>query len=521
MVWAWPGQMFLLQLFLLQFAVKADMIGGGRKDGPVFGALDCPNSRKCFCVGKDGEHMEASVEKHKIDMLHGPIWSKIPRFALPVAATAILEQLFNASDVAVVGNFTAVEQRTAAVAAVGANGPITSLVINLFIGVALGANVVIANAIGRDDREAVQRAVHTAIVLALLGGVLIAILGEAVAGWLLGLLQSPADVFPLALLYLRIYLVGMPVILLYNFEAAIFRSVGETKTPLVALAASGVINVLLNLFFVAVLHMTVNGVAIATVISNGISAVILFRKLLHSDKYIRVEPKKMRIDGASLRQILKIGLPAGIQSSVFSVSNIVIQSAINSLGTVVMAASSAAYNIEIFTYDILNSFGQACTTFTGQNFGAGQPRRCRRTLFLCMGEGVAVLGATVVLLMTFARPLLSIFNPDPAVVDIGYIRLQLILVAHLCSLFYEITSGYLRGFGISLVPAVLTILGVCGFRIVWIETVFPLYPTFRTIMMVYPISLSSTAVMMLVAALIYHPSRKLLQKQQAAEEVVD
>ena len=222
--------------------------------------------------------MKAKTAKRELDMLHGSIWNKIPLFALPVAATAILEQLFNASDIAIVGNFTGA-QRTAAVAAVGANSPIISLLVNLFVGIALGANVVIAHAIGQGDKNTVKKAVHTSILVSLLGGVLVAALGELAAAPLLRLLQVPDDVFPLALLYLRIYLLGMPVILLYNFEAAIFRSVGETKIPLLALAVSGVVNVALNLFFVAVLGMTVNGVAIATVISNALSSAILYFRL--------------------------------------------------------------------------------------------------------------------------------------------------------------------------------------------------------------------------------------------------
>ena len=279
-----------------------------------------------------------------------------------------------------------------------------------------------------------------------------AVAGELAAAPVLRLLQVPEDVFPLALLYLRIYLIGMPVILLYNFEAAIFRSVGETKTPLLALAFSGVLNVVLNLFFVIVLHMTVNGVAIATVISNGVSSVILYQKLRHSQREIRVSARNLRIDAASLKRIFRIGLPAGIQSAVFSVANIVIQSSINSLGTVVMAASSAAYNIEIITYDILNSFSQACTTFVGQNYGAGQIRRCRKTLLLCIVEGLITLGAAIALILFFGRTLLSVFNSDPDVVSVGYIRLMTIVTAHVFSLLYEVLSGYLRGFGISLVP---------------------------------------------------------------------
>ena len=408
---------------------------------------------------------------------------------------------------AVVGNFTGAE-KTAAVAAVGANSPIISLIVNLFIGIALGANVVIAHAAGQGDRDSVRKAVHTSVLVALLGGVAVAVLGELAAAPLLGLLNVPEDVFPLALLYLRIYLLGMPVILLYNFEAAIFRSMGETRTPLLALTASGILNVILNLFFVAVLHMTVNGVAIATVLSNAVSSVILYRRLRLSTLDIHLDPKRLRIDRESLGRILRIGLPAGIQSAVFAVSNIVIQSAINSLGTVVMAASSATFNIEVITYDILNSFSQACTTFVGQNYGAGSVKRCRKTLYLCLIEGAIILAAAIALILSFGKPLLAIFNNDPEVVETGFIRLMMVMLSHFFSMLYDVMSGYLRGFGISLVPALLTTLGVCGIRIGWIQWVFPQSRTFRTIMTVYPISLSATALMILHALLYYRPSRR-------------
>ena len=451
--------------------------------------------------------------KKQLDMLHGSIWNKIPQFALPVAATAILEQLFNASDVAVVGNFTGADS-TVAVAAVGANSALIGLIVNLFIGIALGTNVVIANAIGHGNRQDVQKAVHTSVLFALIGGVLVALVGELLAAPVLGMLNVPEDVLPQALLYLRIYLAGMPVILLYNFEAAIFRSIGETRTPLIALASSGVLNVILNLFFVAVLHMTVNGVAIATVISNAVSSVLLYRKLRTTTREIHLDPKLLRIDGAILKRILQIGLPAGVQSAVFSVSNIVIQSAINSLGTVVMAASSAAFNIEIMTFYILNSFSQACTTFVGQNFGAGDLRRCRRTLLLCLGEGIAVLAVAVSTILLFGKPLLSIFNRDPQVIETGYLRLMMVMLSHGMCLAYDVISGYLRGFGISLVPAILTMLGVCGIRIAWVQFVFPQSATFRTLMTVYPVSLTTTALLMTAALLIYHPTKRFAALQR-------
>lgn len=459
--------------------------------------------------------MKAKTKSHQLDMLHGPIWNKLPLFALPVAATAILEQLFNASDVAVVGNFAGdAAEKTAAVAAVGANTAIIGLIVNLFVGIALGANVVIANAIGRDDRDAVHRAVHTSILIALLGGAAIAVIGELIAGVLLHSLNVPDEVYPLALLYLRIYLLGMPVILLYNFEAAIFRSVGDTKVPLIALACSGVLNVILNLFFVAVLGMTVNGVAIATVISNALSSLILFIRLMRSDKYIRLSPRELRIDGQSLKLILRIGLPAGIQSAVFSFSNIVIQSAINSLGKVVMAASSAALNIELLAYYVLNSFSQACTTFVGQNYGARQIDRCRKTLLLSIIEDFIASAAAIGIVLLTGRFLLSIFNSDPEVIEIGYTRLIILFSAYVFSMLYEVLSGYMRGFGISLVPAILTTVGVCGIRIFWINFVFPQSPTFTTIMTVYPISLSSTALLIGIALICYRPAHRYLNQEK-------
>ena len=456
-----------------------------------------------------GYFMKAKAKSHQLDMLHGSIWNKLPRFALPVAATAILEQLFNASDVAVVGNFAGdAAEKTAAVAAVGANTAIIGLIVNLFVGIALGANVVIANAIGRDDKDAVHRAVHTSILVALLGGAAIAVIGELIAGTLLHSLNVPDDVYPLALLYLRIYLLGMPVILLYNFEAAIFRSIGDTKIPLIALACSGVLNVILNLFFVAVLGMTVNGVAIATVISNALSSLILFIRLIRTDKYIKLEPRSLRIDGQSMKLILKIGLPAGIQSAVFSLSNIVIQSAINSLGKVVMAASSAALNIELLAYYVLNSFSQACTTFVGQNYGAGKIDRCKKTMFLCLIEDFIASAVAIVLVLLTGKYLLAVFNNDPQVIEIGYSRLLILFGSYIFTLTYEILSGYLRGFGISLAPAILTLFGVCGVRIFWIKAIFPMHRTFQSILLAYPISLATTVVLIFIALLIYRPSRR-------------
>ena len=445
--------------------------------------------------------------KEKMDMLNGSIWNKLPRYALPVAATGILGQLFNASDLAIVGNFTGSDS-TVAVAAVGANSPVIGLILNFFIGIALGANIVIAHAVGRGDEKTIRKAVNTSVLMALAGGIAIAVAGEFCIEALLRLLNIPEDVFPYALLYIKIYLLGMPAILLYNFEAAIFRSIGDTKTPLLVLAVSGLLNVALNLFFVIVLDMTVEGVAIATAVSNIVSAVILFVLLIKTDRSIHIDIRDIHFDKECFTKIIKIGLPAGLQSAVFAIANIVIQAAINSLGTVVIAASSAAFNIEIFAYYVLNSFSQACTTFVGQNYGAGQIKRCRKILLLCILEDALASATVIILVLLSGRLLLSIFSSDPQVIEIGYTRLLIILSAYTFSMLYENMSGYLRGFGDSLIPAVLTVIGVCAVRITWIYTVFQAYRTFTSILIAYPVSLSATALLIFTALMIYRPSRR-------------
>ena len=450
--------------------------------------------------------MSSNRKTKKLDMLNGPIWNKLPQYAIPVAATGILEQLFNASDLAIVGNFASTD-RTVAIAAVGANSSVIGVILNLFIGLSLGSNVVIANSIGRGDKKQVEQAVHTSVVASFLGGLLVTLLGELCVGNLFQLLHIPDEVMPYALLYIRIYLLGLPVIFLYNFEAAIFRSIGDTKVPLQALAFSGVLNVLLNLLFVVVFRMNVNGVAIATVLANAVSSLILFVKLTRSEKWVKIHIRELRIHKSSLVRILQIGLPAGIQSAVFNLANVVIQAAINSLGTVVIAASSASYNLEILVYYTFNAFSQACTTFVGQNFGAGKIDRCKRTLALSLLEDFITSAAAVALVLGSGKFLLSLFNSDPQVIALGYTRLVIIFTAYLFSMLYDVMSGYLRGFGISFVPALLTTLGVCGTRIFWVYTVFPRHQNFHTLMMVYPVSLSITALLIFIALMVYRPAK--------------
>lgn len=442
----------------------------------------------------------------RMDMINGSLGDKIIKYALPLAVTGVLQQLFNAADLAVVGQFSGKE----AMAAVGGNAPVIGLLVNLFVGISLGSNVIIARSIGQGDKETITKTVHTSVVMALLGGALLTILGEFFAPGVVNMLDVPREVYPMAVKYLRIYLAGMPVIMLYNFEAAIFRSCGDTRTPLVALVVSGVLNVILNLFFVLELGMDVDGVATATVLSNLVSSVILFVALVRTKQAIRVEPKKLRVHGDVLGEMLKIGVPAGVQGMIFSFANIIIQSAVNSLGTTVMAASSAAFNLEVFAYYIMNSFGQACTTFVGQNYGAGKGERCRRVLKLCLLQSFLSTAAASCLILLLSRQLLGIFNTDSEVITVGQIRLAYIFFAYLFSFAQEGLSGYLRGFGVSFIPAACAVVGICGVRLTWIFTVFRQAPSFPTIMQVYPLSLGVTAAAILAVTLAVKPSRKYI-----------
>lgn len=442
--------------------------------------------------------------KNQIDMTSGSLGDKIIKYAVPLAATGILQQLFNAADVAVVGRFAG----KAAMAAVGGNAPVIGLLVNLFVGISLGSNVVIAKAIGQKKQKNISKAVHTSVVVAVLGGLIMTVVGELLATNIVKLLDVPDEVFSMAVKYLRIYLIGMPVILLYNFESAIFRSCGNTRTPLIALIISGVINVILNMLFVPLLGMNVDGVATATVISNAISSAILFVSLMKTDLEVKLNPKELAIDKNILINILKIGVPSGIQGMIFSFANIVIQSAVNSLGTTVMAASSAAYNLEIFAYYVMNSFNQTCTTFVGQNYGAGKNDRCLKSLKLCLIQCVSATAVVCGIILIFGKPLISIFNGDAEVIDTGYIRLCYIFFAYIFSFAQEVLSGYLRGYGVSFIPAICSVVGICGVRLVWIFTVFEKSKTFSTIMQVYPVSLGITTIAILLVTLIVKPSKR-------------
>ncbi|MCR5762910.1 MAG: MATE family efflux transporter [Treponema sp.] len=447
-------------------------------------------------------------KSHNVDMLNGNLILNLIKFTLPLAFTGILQQLFNAADVAVVGQFAGKE----AMAAVGSNSPVIGLLVGMFLGLSLGTNVVIAYSVGQNNVMRIQKAVHTSIVVSVFGGIVLAALGEFLAQPVVSLMGVPEEVSEMALLYLRIYLLGLPVIFLYNFESAIFRSRGNTKLPLISLIVSGIINVLLNLAFVVIFDMGVAGVAWATVISNVVSSLLLLIFLVKTEDKIKVSFKNLCVDASVLGKILKVGVPSGIQSMVFSLSNIIIQSAINSLGTTVMAASSAAFNLEVFAFYILNSYGQSCTTFVGQNFGAGKHERCTKVLKDCLLLNFSSTAAMCTLILIFGKYFLSIFNTDPDVISVGMIRLEYIFFAYVFSFAQEVLSGYLRGFGISTIPAVASVIGICGTRLIWIFTIFKRIPTFGVIMQVYPVSLGITALVMIAFTLIIRPSKRYAGK---------
>ena len=422
-------------------------------------------------------------------MLEGSLWDKIIVFALPIALTGILEQMFNAADVAVLGRFVGTE----AMAAVGNNVPIVGLIVTLFLGLSLGANVVIAQYIGARHLKEASRAVHTALALSILAGIGVALLGELFAAPLLSLLDVPDAVMPLAELYLRVFLMGMPFMSVYNFASAILRSHGDTGTPLIALLAASALNVVLDLGFVLVLGLGADGVAWGTVLSYLVAASLLIRALRREEGVLRLDFRLLRVRPHHAKRIFVIGMPAAVQGMVFCFANLVIQAALNSLGAEVMAASAAAFTIEINMYCVIAAFQQACTTFVSQNYGAGNLPRCREVTRWSLRLNIIAMLVLGALILLFMRPLLRIFNGDPAVVEIGVIRIVYVVVPEIFAVFIDIFSGSMRGYGYSLMPAVVTLVCICGVRLSWVWLVFPHCPTFETLMVIYPISWAVTS----------------------------
>lgn len=436
--------------------------------------------------------------KKVMDLLNGSIWDKILMFALPLAASSILQQLFNSADVAVVGQFAG----SRALAAVGSNGAVINLLVNIFVGLSVGANVVIARCLGEGNKQRIRDAVHTSVLVALVSGFFVMIVGITVTRPILTLMSTPDDIIDLAVVYLRIYFLGMPFIMLYNFGAAILRSKGDTKRPFLCLLVSGIINVLLNLFFVIVCRLSVAGVGMATVISNAISSGMILYFLTHEESEIRLSLRNLKIDKRILKEITRIGLPAGLQGMVFSFSNICVQSALNSLGSDAVAGSAAALNFEYFVYFLLNSFTQACVTFTSQNYGANKYDRCKKIALISFGMGLAFSTALSLIFYFLGENALRFYTSEPKVIEIGIVRMQYCLLMQFISVAMDVLSGSMRGFGYSMIPALISLLGSCGFRLLWVYLVFPLSPTFITLVSVYPISWMITSGAMLIAFLI-------------------
>lgn len=421
----------------------------------------------------------------EMDMLNGNLWKKIIIFTIPVMLSSILQLLFNACDLMVVGKFSGDNS----LAAVGSTSSLIHLIINLFIGISVGANVVVARSVGSRDEIKTQNAVHTAVLFSVISGFILTIIGAIGSEYFLKLMDTPIEVLDKATLYLRIYFFGMIFNMVYNYGAAILRGIGETKKPLYYLFFSGVINVILNLFFVLVFNMDVDGVAIATIVSQGISAILVIRYLMRYEGFVHLDLRKLRIEGVALKEMTIIGLPAGIQGSLFSISNVFIQRAINSFGsTAIVAGNTAASNIEGFVHSSMASFSQACLTFTSQNYGAGKLENCKKVLKYCLAS-VAITGFVLGFSsFIFARPLLGLYINGSEAIRFGIIRLTIIgLTYFICGLMDVIVGG-LRGLGYSIVPMIVSIAGICAFRLLWIYTIFEKNHTIRTLYISYPIS---------------------------------
>lgn len=434
-------------------------------------------------------------------MCEGPLLKKIILYAIPVILTGILQLLFNAADLVIVGRFCG----SLSVAAVGATGSLINLIVNLFIGLSIGAGVMVAQGIGEGSYEKVHKTVHTAFPAALIGGLALTGIGVFCARFFLTWMGTQPDVIEKSVIYMQIYFCGMTGSMIYNFGAAILRAAGDIRSPLLFLTAAGVLNVLLNLFFVMALHMDVAGVALATVISQLLSAVLIVIALTKRDDMCRLFLRKMRISRTHLAEMVRIGLPAGIQGSMFSISNVLIQSSVNSFGSVAMSGNASAGNIEGFVYTSMNAFQQTATNFAGQNYGAKLYGRIRRITLICV-VSVFVVGAGLGnLCYLFAEKLLGIYITDSAeAIAVGVLRMGYISTLYFLDGIMEVMTGTLRGMGRSALPMAVTVLGVCVFRVVWILTVFakPAYHSLGTIYVSYPISWTMTFAVELIAYLI-------------------
>lgn len=423
-------------------------------------------------------------KSYEIDMCSGPLFGKIIAFSVPLMLSGILQLLFNAADIIVVGRFAG----SHSMAAVGSTSALINLMVNVFIGFSIGANVLVARYYGEHNERDVEETVHTSVLMALVSGGVLILLGVGLSRTLLIMMATPEDVIDLSTLYMRIFFLGMPASLVYNFGSAILRAVGDTRRPLMFLFLAGVVNVVLNLIFVIRFHMGVAGVAWATVISQVISAVLIIRCLMKSDSAYHLELRRLRFVGDKVKAIVRIGLPAGLQGAVFSISNVLIQSSVNSFGSIAMAGNTASANIEGFIYTSMNAVYQTALSFTSQNFGAQKFGRIRRIMFICMGlvTGVGIFLGFGALLI--GRPLLGIYSSNPEVIGYGMLRLKIIASTYFFCGLMEIMVGMMRGIGYSVVPMIVSLTGACALRVVWLVTVFRMFRSLETLYISYPVS---------------------------------
>ena len=430
--------------------------------------------------------LKTEKQKYEMDMCSGPILGKLLLFALPLMCSSILQLLFNAADIIVVGNYAGDNS----LAAVGSNSSLINLLTNFFLGLSVGANVLVARYRGARQDEEVSKTVHTAMLLSIFSGIMLTVIGCIGARQILIWMQTPEDVLPLAVLYLRIYFVGMTATMLYNFGSAILRAIGDTKRPLYYLTIAGVINVILNLIFVIVCKLDVAGVAMATVISQCISALLIVRCMMKDTGSIHLELSGLHIDTDKFKRILQIGLPASFQGIVFSFSNVIIQSSVNSFGAIAVAGNSAAANIEGFVYVSMNAFHQAAISFTGQNIGAAKYERVNR--ILCIAEGCVLVVGLILgnLAVLFGRSLLGLYTNNPAVIDSGMIRVRFICTLYALCGMMDVVVGSLRGMGYAVMPMIVSLIGACGLRLIWIFTFFRMeaFHSLSSLYVTYPVS---------------------------------
>lgn len=461
---------------------------------------------------------ESESKKYEIDMCNGPLLGKILIFYIPLMLSGVLQLLFNAADIVVVGRYAG----SNSLAAVGSTSSLINLLVNLFIGLSVGANVLVARFYGAGKQKELSEMVHTAVLTSIISGCVLIVLGIALSEPALRLMDTPDDVIGQSVLYMRIYFVGMPFMMAYNFGSAILRAVGDTRRPLYYLLAAGVINVILNLIFVIVFHIGVAGVAIATVISQGVSSALVLRCLMLTDGVYKLDIKQLKIVPDKLVKMLQIGLPAGLQGSLFSISNVLIQSSVNSFGSVAMAGNTAASNIEGFVYTAMNAFHQTAISFTGQNYGAHKIKRIGKILLICQVSVIIVgllLGNAAYF---FSGTLLQLYAPDDMeVITYGTLRLSIICVTYCLCGMMDVMVGSLRGMGYSIMPMLVSLTGACLFRVVWIYTVFQSYRTLKCLYYSYPISWALTFTVHLICfGVVYWRMRRKYPENAQTEKKV-